>query len=1293
MKRILGKQFYIFAALIALFIMAAAGLFITASQKSETASAAVVFSGDGSEESPYLIEDVSDFTAFISAVNGGETFSGKYVYQTADLDFSSRAAVSPIGLYGGGNYFCGVYDGGGYQIKNITVNAAGGYGGLFGSLGGVVRNVSIVGGTFTGERVGCIAYSAATSSAKIINCYTSGSVTASDAGGITFIFAAGGVYNCLTVARGSDYLPVNGAYSALTYHSYTKGGKVNGITSSGATATDCYSSVTDSDINSADFEYAMNYGATHSFSNGTEQYAFSSSPWYFDGESTSLVHAYNYDFSSYSLSGSGTEENPYRVYSEEDFRFIAYSVNTLGETFDGVYFRQEEDIDFKNILMNAVGTVAGGVPFSGIYDGAGHTMVNYRIYEGVEKNAALFGLLGGIVSNLGLEEGYVYGNCAAGIAVNAYDSDAVIFNCYSKAVLGGRRGGGIADDFSGSILNCFTSATIEEYHAPVAAYLARVIADCYSVAATVGEGHYDVSANNSTIPLDELYSSSTAEKMNDALVSAVNSYDFEWLTAAKSWNITSVSEPLFGDDCELNEYSPSDYFGSSGTSYDPYLIDSVEDFVYFHDSVNAGYKYSGQTVKQAKDIDFDGLYLTPIGSYDTEDTFCGTYDGGGKKIENLNIYCGSGQSHTALFGTLAGYVYNLGYVSGTVYGSISAGIAYYGSTVEGTIVNSYFTGEIDAFRTSGISDTFRGSIINCWSDALDLKTSSPSPLCAIAASYIYHSYSTGDINGDGLDYSGMDSSYISAEDIEEHGEAFVSLLNAGCLYTAKKNVCTLKSLVSWSASADGVGHGEYFKKNYRDYVTDFSGSGSSVNPYQIKDAEDLYNLQLVTSAGETYKNQYFIQTAEINCSSLPGAIPIGYLNDYYFYGTYDGRGNPITNLTLNGIAYSSSAAFILHLGGEVINVCLRSSSISGDYTAGIAYDADVNSAVKIINSIVSKTDIGGTEDGAGFILYGREADIYNSVYLVTSDRNKYVAKEVGRLLYVYTDGEFYDDYEYVTLTECYTISTLPTVENRVTYTGAISALNSNILILKQDYGLNIVGQVATFAADGDGGITFGGMFSVSFKNLSESISVFGNEISLYFLIYLGVGAVGISFFAEVAMYIKRKREKEATTSNIRHGTLGEELRDEIYAKFYADRNAALALAEDKLIGDIKKKSGSLSRDAARVNVADIAAEKRAARLARKKAAEEASRLAAEKAKEQAEKKKLRAKKSADENGAAQEESPADVLADKKLVRREKPVKEEPVKDEAPVPDENAEADDDEPLVFSLDDILGDNGEK
>lgn len=1268
MRNFAKKQLYLGAILLLLFVISTAGFFLLRLPLF-TASAEIALSGDGSEGSPYLIEDEEDYIAFTEAVNDGEKFSGKYVSQTANLDFSSYGTLDPIGIYGEGNYFYGIYDGGGYKISNIKIDIEGN-GGMFGMLGGTVRNVNIASGSFKGQRIGCIAYSAASSLAKVINCYTSASVEAEGAGGITFMFNVGGVYNCLTVSSDENgYLPVNGAYSVLTYNSYTMGERVNGIALASYSDDDCAAGLTSEEVNASSLEEALNGGAVTSadkYASAEECYYYS--PWRLSRSRLTLVNAYSEDFSSYSLSGKGSKGDPYLISSAKDFRYLAYAVNSLGKEFKGVYFRQTEDIDFKFVPMKAVATIGSGKSFNGIYDGGGHAMKNYRIYEGTEQNTAFFGLIGGVIYNLGLEKGYIYGNCASGIAVNSSSGETIIFNCYSKAALGGRRGGGIVDNFSGSVITCLSSATFNGKAAPVAGYLTRIMTGCYSTGEAIGENFFDASINNNTLEEEELYSSETAEKLNLAVESEVVSYDFSWLSSASLWSLSSEEETFFsGSISSSSSYNPHEYFGSLGTSYDPYIIDSVEDFVFFHNSVNAGCKYSGRTVKQATDIDFDELYLTPIGIYGSDELFCGVYDGAGHVIKDLNIYISVGDLNAALFGSLAGSIYNLGYDSGTIYGSLAAGIAYYGAAVESTIINCYFTGEIDAYRASGISDTFRGSIINCWCDCADVKNSSRAPLNAIVASYIRHSYSTGGINGQGINFDGSDSSIVSSSDITKYGDTFATLLNAGCLYAAKKNACVLKDLVAWSFAGKKITYGDYFTKNYRDCVTSFSGNGTSVNPYKIEDAEDLYNLQLVTSAGETYKNQYFVQTANIDCSSLSGAVPIGSLNDYNFSARYDGGGYAITNLNIVGIAYSNSAAFISHLGGKLVNVCLYESSTTGQYAAGLVLNADVKSEVKIINCIVCKTTINGVIDGAGLLLYGREADIYNSIYLVMGGQNTCAVKEAGRLFGVYTDGELYGDYEYVTADECYIITTLPTVQNRVTYTEAIKELNANILKLKQDYGMNIVGQVATFRADGKGGVLFGGMFSISFSNLAESIATFGNEISLYFLIYLGVGAIGISFVAEVALRIKKKREKEAAAGRIRRGALNDEQRAKAYGEFYAEREIALSLAEDRLIGKAKKKSGSVARDAARVNVAGAAAERKAAkkRAVKKIGVEKVdlNDVEVKYADDEGKKPKRRIKTKA--------EKPP-----KKPIAEPKPATEEP--------------DEDEPLVFSIEDILSDD---
>jgi type IV pilus assembly protein PilA len=48
-----------------------------------------VLSGSGSGSDPYLIESIEDLVAFGQAVDGGNTYSGKYIRLEVDLDFDS----------------------------------------------------------------------------------------------------------------------------------------------------------------------------------------------------------------------------------------------------------------------------------------------------------------------------------------------------------------------------------------------------------------------------------------------------------------------------------------------------------------------------------------------------------------------------------------------------------------------------------------------------------------------------------------------------------------------------------------------------------------------------------------------------------------------------------------------------------------------------------------------------------------------------------------------------------------------------------------------------------------------------------------------------------------------------------------------------------------------------------------------------------------------------------------------------------------------------------------------------
>ena len=82
----------------------------------------------------------------------------------------------------------------------------------------------------------------------------------------------------------------------------------------------------------------------------------------------------------------------------------------------------------------------------------------------------------------------------------------------------------------------------------------------------------------------------------------------------------------------------------SGTEADPYLINDLEDLIWFRDNVNTytsdrSNQYVGKYVKMTADIDLAGINWTPIGTNSVGDhmAFMGTFDGDGHTIFNLHV--------------------------------------------------------------------------------------------------------------------------------------------------------------------------------------------------------------------------------------------------------------------------------------------------------------------------------------------------------------------------------------------------------------------------------------------------------------------------------------------------------------------------------------------------------------------------------------------------------------------------------------------------------------------------------
>ena len=157
--------------------------------------------------------------------------------------------------------------------------------------------------------------------------------------------------------------------------------------------------------------------------------------------------------------GSGTAEDPWQIATAEQLDRVRDDLTA--------HYILTADIDlsgFEN--WEPIGAFTGRSYFKGVYDGGNHTLENLCCYGSKDSdrgNVGLFGMLLGVVKNLGIESGHIEGKCVGAITSHAYGEDAKIINCYNKAeVMGSDRAGGICDYAGeGSLINCVNLGKVQ----------------------------------------------------------------------------------------------------------------------------------------------------------------------------------------------------------------------------------------------------------------------------------------------------------------------------------------------------------------------------------------------------------------------------------------------------------------------------------------------------------------------------------------------------------------------------------------------------------------------------------------------------------------------------------------------------------------------------------------------------------------------------------------------------------------------------------------------------------------
>jgi len=345
---------------------------------------------------------------------------GLNAYGATIINSYANVIVSGIGLVGGL-----VGDNIGSISNSYATGIVGGsnsLGGLVGvNYGGSIKNsyaTGIVnGGSYAGGLVG-VNYDAGT----IVNSYSVGHVTASTFGG--------GLV-------GSNYGTVNNSYWDVT----TSGQS----TSAGGTGLTTAQLHTLSNLTG--FEAATTPGEV-------------GNSWVIVDTDGTLNNAGGAAGATFPMLGS---EYSTTIVNAHQLQLIAMAPNksyTLGQNIDASATATSTDVWGSSGFV-PIGNASS--PFTGTFDGLGHTISDLTINLPTQSNVGLFGYtgMGAVIRNAGLTSGSVTGSAIVGGLVG-YNNYGSITNSYATSPVGGAStvGGLVGENWHGSITNSYATGTV-----------------------------------------------------------------------------------------------------------------------------------------------------------------------------------------------------------------------------------------------------------------------------------------------------------------------------------------------------------------------------------------------------------------------------------------------------------------------------------------------------------------------------------------------------------------------------------------------------------------------------------------------------------------------------------------------------------------------------------------------------------------------------------------------------------------------------------------------------------------
>ena len=190
--------------------------------------------------------------------------------------------------------------------------------------------------------------------------------------------------------------------------------------------------------------------------------------------------------------GSGEPNDPYLISDANHMQAIGADSNDWDK-----YFKLMSNVDLSEYTgteFNIIGEFVSSnnpknKPFTGVFDGNGHTILNFIYTSTDEGGIGLFNLLSGVnaeIKNLGLINPNV--DAGTGYSVGSLVGrlyDGIITNCYAEggSIAGRSRIGGLVGwNHEGAISNCYATGSVfgDQFVGGLVGYNQNTIVDCYT---------------------------------------------------------------------------------------------------------------------------------------------------------------------------------------------------------------------------------------------------------------------------------------------------------------------------------------------------------------------------------------------------------------------------------------------------------------------------------------------------------------------------------------------------------------------------------------------------------------------------------------------------------------------------------------------------------------------------------------------------------------------------------------------------------------------------------------------